>query len=99
MKHSAFEGEQEWRLISPLMMYSDGANKFREAKSTLVPYREFSLIHDAGKLGFEKLLIGPTPNPDESVRAVRSLLETHKVHNLNGELVDIAHSEIPFRDW
>jgi len=99
MKHNAFESEQEWRLISPAMMYSDKGNKFREAKSTLVPYREFSFIYDEGKLGFEAIMIGPTPNQDESDRAVRSLLETHQVHNHEGKSVDVVHSEIPFRDW
>jgi len=99
MKHNAFEGEREWRLISPVTRYYGLDVKLREGKSTLIPYQEFSLTHDDGRLGFEKLLIGPTPSPDEAIRAIRSLLETHKVHKVDGNSVDVEHSEIPFRDW
>jgi len=99
LKHEAFSREQEWRLISPATHYSDGSVEFREGKSTLIPYQQFSLIHDEGKLGFDKIMIGPTPDVEESIRSVRSLLEKYKVSRPDGTSTDIEYSEIPFRDW
>lgn len=48
LKHGKFDEEQEWRAVSPITTnYVQSPIKYREGRSMLIPYIEFSLRADA----------------------------------------------------
>jgi hypothetical protein len=102
VKHDAFEEECEWRkLISKDNRVMPG-QKFRPGKSTLIPFVEIML--DAVRLDAEcvprneyfidEVVIGPTPTPDLTFEALRSLFDSEGHSEVN-----IRQSRIPFKDW
>jgi hypothetical protein len=92
IKDSAFEEEQEWRIISP---YSPNhivpEIKFREGASMLLPYVEFDLPTE-GKL-FEEVILGPSQHPNLSMHALSTFLSNNKICDVT------IYSDIPFRKW
>jgi hypothetical protein len=113
LKHPSFVEEQEWRIVSTPWATGefDLPLRFREGRSSLVPYVEFPifgaevppeyghlkdlLAEDAPRRVLTAVVIGPTPFPDLSREAVTSLLDGHGL--LEG--VEVALSETPFRTW
>jgi hypothetical protein len=90
IKHPTFAEEKEWRLISEVMTAwpGEGALKFREGKSMIVPYRCIPLD------GFTQVIVGPNPNPEQSARSVRSLLSSEGIRG-----VEVVMSDVPYRNW
>jgi hypothetical protein len=95
-KHRKFSEEREWRIISTEPMMEDRPDTgeaplgFREGKSTLIPYRRVLLRN----FPLTEVVVGPNPNPEQSVRSVCSLLKSHNLTNAKPWM-----SEVPYRNW
>lgn len=84
IKDPFFKEESEWRLVSKYYKrYTNPEIKFREGRTTLVPFIEFPLsgIHDDGRL-FEQVFVGPSPNFDLSFSAIACFLSNKKACNI-----------------
>jgi len=94
-KHSSFKDEAEWRVIlwarpgfpSPLEVDS------RMGASTLVPFARLRFAPN-GATFLKKVIIGPTPNMDLSVRATEGFLRSSGL-----ETVSVTASQVPYRSW
>ena len=94
IKDPFFQEESEWRLVSKYYEnYTDPEIKFREGRTTLVPFVEFHLsgIHDDGRL-FEQVYIGPSPNFNLAYAAIVSFLSNKKACNIT------INSQLPLRE-
>ncbi|MGD0630678.1 MAG: DUF2971 domain-containing protein, partial [Terracidiphilus sp.] len=65
-KHQAFEEEKEWRIV---IIVEEGPRSkriiFRQGKSMVVPYMEFSWKDSGLPNPIRRVVVGPTPNKDE----------------------------------
>ncbi len=102
-KHKAFMEEREWRIV---IFVEDGPRseriKFRQGKLTLVSYMEFSWKDSGLPNPIRRVVIGPTPNKDEAVRAVKMLLERNGIRLRSEDCpdgVEVVPSKIPYRNW
>lgn len=90
LKHDAFKGEREWRLISPPL--SRDKWLFRGGRSFVVPYVQFALPrndeHPIVGIG-----VGPGPNAELAKRAVGALLQKRQVG------AGLSGSGAPYRPW
>jgi Protein of unknown function (DUF2971) len=93
-KHLAFSEELEWRLASAPLPATHAGFGIREGRSTLVPYVSFPLEGPGLPFSLREVVIGPTPYPEQSRRAVSALLAHAGLSN-----VAIRVSTVPFRDW
>jgi hypothetical protein len=97
-KHPKFAEEMEWRIISSSPMMEDPPNQgetpldFREGKSILIPYRRVPL--NKSRFPLTEVVVGPNPNPEQSVRSVRSLLASRGLTNCK-----YRKSDVPYRNW
>lgn len=94
IKDPFFQEESEWRLVSKYYeKYTDPEIKFREGRTTLVPFVEFQLsgIHDDGRL-FEQVYVGPSPNFNLAYSAIVSFLSNKKACNIT------INSQSPLRE-
>lgn len=101
LKHPKFAEEKEWRIIS-LGAIMDAPSdteeaplSFREGKSTLIPYRRLRLRDKKGCFPLTEVVVGPNPDPEQSVRSVRSLLASRGLAHCNPPI----KSDVPFRNW
>lgn len=94
IKHEKFSEEDEWRLISRPVRFDDPRLRFREGKSTLIPYLEFKLANPNDPLGIEKLYIGPTPHKELAFMATLQLLLASGINECTPQI-----SEVPYRTW
>lgn len=94
LKHESFSEEREWRLISSPQPYTNPRFQHRPGRYNLIPYYRLPLWSPRGKVGIERIIIGPTPDPELSKDALYSLLGS-----LGVEGVAIERSEVPFRGW
>ena len=93
LKHPAFAEEQEWRLISPTFLtVDDNPISFREGKAMLIPFYLFDLEQN-GMIDLDHVFVGPTPNADLSVNALKHYLMLNNAHPSAG----ISDSHIPYR--
>lgn len=94
IKHTAFEDEGEWRLVSTApRSYGDSEFGFKSGLSTVVPY--YSLPLDPSCI--VEIIVGPSPHPELARGAVGGLRFRY-----NLKAVDQWHiksSKIPFRNW
>ena len=103
LKHPKFAEEREWRIISVGPMMEDPPDEgeapldFREGRSTLIPYRRVPLRSNKSRLPFPlaEVVVGPNPNPEQSIRSVRSLLASHGLSNY----CSCRRSDVPYRNW
>lgn len=94
IKDPFFQEESEWRLVSKYYeKYTDPEIKFREGRTTLVPYIEFPLadIHEDGRL-FEQVYVGPSPNFNLAYSAIVSFLSNKRACNIT------IPSQLPLRE-
>lgn len=94
IKDPFFQEESEWRLVSKYYeKYTDPEIKFREGRTTLVPFIEFPLtgIHDDGRL-FEQVYVGPSPNFNLAYSAIVSFLSNKKACKVT------INSQLPLRE-
>ena len=102
-KDSAFEHEQEWRLVSSPIRSPQIS--FRPGKSMITPY--FPICIGAGQdSSIEHLIVGPCPHMELAKDAVVSLLISADIGKRDGVVApaappqpDVRGSTIPFRDW
>ena len=92
-KHSSFSEENEWRIIIMLDYAADEDLKFREGKSSLIPYLELPLKW----CNIKEVKIGPTSNKTLSMKAISLFIE--KKHGDPFTMPDITHSDTPYRPW
>ena len=86
-KDESFREENEWRLA-----FIERENAlFREGDTLIIPYVEFDLKDDNGRLPIENIVIGPSPNMSESYSSLELLLDQY------GIAANIEESKIPYR--
>lgn len=94
-KHSSFESELEWRLVTQYteLMKRDTKLRYRSSNLGVVPYVEMKKIDDSEKnLPIREVCIGPTPFPDVSKLGLNSFLS-----DKNYDYVRTFQSTIPLR--
>jgi len=90
MKHQAFVEENEFRIV--IMDMPDCVEpRFRVRRSLLIPYREFPIGDGDLSSLVGRVVIGPCPHKEDSIRAVKSMLRSHKI--------EVVATATPFRDW
>jgi len=93
-KNSAFENEEEWRIVIPHRpeLKRKRSIRFRVGRSTLVPYIEIDIPTSSEYLA--EVVVGSSPNIKLTVESVTEMLE------INGmEAVSVVESEVPYRHW
>ncbi|GAA3963764.1 DUF2971 domain-containing protein [Allohahella marinimesophila] len=94
LKHPSFQEEDEWRVVSHGMRKpTDGLVRFREGTSMLVPYVFLDLRDEQGRLPFEHIFVGPTPNHELSLNSLQLYLSQRNCVPADG----IDYCQIPFR--
>jgi hypothetical protein len=98
-KHPSFTSEREWRIVVRGDVHPKLHVRFRPGRSTLIPYLEAVLNRGpAGKplapFFIRRVVVGPTPNMNIALAAIRSLFDTIGQPN-----VEVEPSQIPFRHW
>lgn len=95
LKHPAFEEEQEWRLVSPVMDdCQDCPVAFREGVSMLIPWYPFRLgTNETDPMRLEHVFLGPTPNTDLSMNSLALYLRKRGVEPRRG----VEYCRIPYR--
>jgi hypothetical protein len=94
LKNKGFLEEKEYRLISePSALYVEGQVNFRNQRGLVVPYREFEL-NDNDLWRQVRVVVGPTPHPEESNASVYELLRSN-----TGFAHDIKITKCSYREW
>lgn len=96
LKHPAFEEEQEWRIVSPVIADCTAQPvHFREGASMLVPWYAFELREreDAAAMGLDHVYLGPTSNIDLSMNSLELFLAKRDAGPARG----ISYCQIPYR--
>lgn len=93
-KHPSFKEENEWRLVSEETTLSDPNVQYREGKSMVLPYLQFGLAGDDGKLGIKEIIVGPTPHQELSKQSVLHLLSSNGI-----ESCEVKISGTPYQTW
>jgi DUF2971 family protein len=95
MKDPAFAEEREWRLVGIPSDFNKLAIRYRAGTSYLVPYLRFPLLaSEDNDLVIAELILGPTPHPELSKRAIVNLLANRHVRVEN-----IRSTKVPYRSW
>jgi hypothetical protein len=92
-KHSSFQDEEEWRFITRPVSNHDEKYRFRPGASMLIPYYSLKVAESASELDINEIIIGPTPNPVQSMHSAVSFC--HKY----GCKTTVINSDVPFRAW
>lgn len=97
LKHPAFEEEDEWRIVSPIISnYIEAPICYRSGQSMLQPYVRFSLPQNEDQtLAIEHVFLGPTPNIKQSMSSLFRCLSKYGANPRNG----LNYCQIPYRDW
>ncbi len=94
LKHPAFEEEQEWRIVSPMIGDVTAAKaQFREGNSMLIPWYPLDLRDEEGRLAIEHAFLGPTGNIDLSMNSLALYLQSRGASPRR----DITYCDIPYR--
>jgi hypothetical protein len=94
IKHKAFEGEKEWRLVAEKV--SAHELHHRPGRSMLIPYYKIPIGDDDKFDSIRRIVVGPTPHPELSVASVKTLA---KAAGLVIDRDKIETTSIPFRNW
>jgi hypothetical protein len=94
LKHKSFSEEREWRIISRPLFCTHERFGYRAGASMLVPYFRIPLSSEERPLRIEEVIVGPTPNPQQSTNSMRGFLV--RQHLLKTRL---RNSEAPYRNW
>lgn len=92
-KHYSFKEEREWRLTLSKIPITMPGKRFRVGRSTLVPYVEAEPHMKQGYF-IKEVVVGPTPQPELSIEAIKSLFESQK----HPEII-VRPSRVPYRHW
>lgn len=104
IKHQAFDGEQEWRLISVPTPFSDGRWREHPGRSLLIPYVLITLAPPGGSVPIAELVAGPTPHRDLALRAAGVLLGPQREPEpfyspVPQRSTQFRISRVPYRPW
>lgn len=93
LKHPAFTEEVEWRAVSSVVKrYAPSDIQCREGRSSMVPYRQLSLVpKKSQEMSLKEVFVGPTPNAELSIRSLGMFLSNHKLNPR------VSNSLIPYR--
>lgn len=94
LKHKSFSEEHEWRIISRPLMCSNERFGYRPGASMLIPYFRIALSSEEQPFDAEKIIVGPTPHPQQSSQSLKSLLVRHDLQK-----TAVRNSEVPYRNW
>ncbi|MBM4054002.1 MAG: DUF2971 domain-containing protein [Planctomycetes bacterium] len=94
LKHRSFREEREWRIVSNFRKIKSTKIKFREGKFVIVPYVEFKFANKHEKLKVSKIIVGPNPHMELSLKSVKSILVAQNVN-----CAHVEPSIIPYRGW
>jgi Protein of unknown function (DUF2971) len=97
LKHESFKEEREWRIISRPV--SCQRFDYREGRSLIVPYYRLPLCEAGQHLELHEVVIGPTPDAERSKSSLTSLIMSREVVMQGVGRVNIAVSQVPYRDW
>jgi hypothetical protein len=97
-KDASFKEEQEWRIISPTILFNDERLGFRTGKSTIVPYYRLSILCE-GVLPIRHVIVGPCPHMELARSAVTALMMSSGDRRPLDRLEVALPSKIPFRNW
>ena len=110
-KDPAFAEEKEWRVVilgrgdkGPMSSKGapDMAVKFRNGPLGITPYLHFPLRLSSPSSPLRRIVIGPTPHMQESIKAVEMILEDRGMTLRSEEHpdgIEVFSSLIPYRDW
>lgn len=91
IKHGAFFGEREWRLVVPSQGRDWG---FHESHSLAVPHVQVDLsIDEPRRIPIVEIRVGPCPHLDAMSTAVRLLTKQY------GHELACTHTAVPYRNW
>ncbi len=98
-KHSAFQAENEWRLVLTKPHKPMPGQRFRPGKSSVIPYVEAILNRDHRSCApanyiINRVIIGPTPSPELAKESLEALFLA-----FGHPEVEIVESSIPYRQW
>lgn len=94
LKDPSFKEEREWRVISYPLGSRFRRFDFRPGGSMLTPYYRFALTHDDIPFNVRKVIIGPTPHPEQAKGSVTKFLSSRELRN-----VLVKNSKVPYRNW
>jgi Protein of unknown function (DUF2971) len=94
LKHPAFAGEKEWRLVSVPRLILRSGLQFRDAKSYVVPYRTFALTTNDSALQIAHVTVGPSPHPLLAQQSIVAFLRSEGCDSTK-----VLASTAPFRVW
>jgi hypothetical protein len=110
-KNPTFSEEKEWRIVilGPGSKPSTGSKKeselsvrFRSGPLGITPYLQLPLLLSSSSSPLRRIVVGPNPHMQESVKAVEMILEDRGIEIRNEERpngLEIEPSEIPYRNW
>jgi hypothetical protein len=90
VKDASFSAEKEYRLV---LKGRPQKVLFRDGKSMLIPYTEYELDKSGGYF-VERVIVGPCPDPDLSVKSVKMLFQW-----AGHPSVEVIKSKVPYRSW
>ena len=96
LKHGKFNEEQEWRAVSLIITnYVKTPIKYREGRTMLIPYIEFSLRTDGtAQIPLEHVYLGPTPSINNSMTSLSRYLSRYGTSPAGG----VTYCQIPYRE-
>lgn len=94
-KSAAFAEEHEWRLVStPEHQFTEKSIQFRTRQGLIVPYVAICLPSDPAFWRSVKVVVGPTPHPEESLASTEKLLRWRI-----GFAPHVSNTVVPYRYW
>jgi hypothetical protein len=100
-KHSLFQEEKEWRLVSPATSIINPNVGFRTGRSMIHPYLSISLGETQESV-INHIVVGLCPHPALSENAIGMLLRNKGIKKKNvsmGVDTDVRISQVPYRNW
>lgn len=94
LKHKTFSEEREWRIVTRPLMCRNERFDYRPGRSMLIPYYRISLAGPDIKFCVERIVVGPVPQGDRAMQAVKSLMVKHRL-----KTTQVLVSGVPFRNW
>lgn len=93
LKHKSFAEEREWRIITRPLFCQHERFGYRAGPSMLVPHFRIPLRSQEQPFAIQQIIVGPTPNPDQSRNSVQGLLTRNDLETT------VHHSQVPYRNW
>ena len=94
LKHKTFSEEREWRIVTRPIMCRNKRFGYRTGRSMLIPYYRIPLAGPGIEFAVERIVVGPVPNGDQALRAVKGLMVKHRL-----KAAKVLGSAVPFRNW